>query len=138
MDLPQAAEHLRRLAERVRADGRQLFAVSAATGEALRQPLHVAFEILQAVRADEAERETEKKEERIFEATKKDEPLLLRKFTVRRSGAIRGRGRTTKFMARLTFESGYDALLQRLFGDIGITRRCAKQVRDGDTVRVEI
>jgi GTP-binding protein len=141
MDLPQAAEHLRRLAERVRADGRQLFAVSAATGEALRQPLHVAFDLLQAVRADEAERETEKKEERIFEATKKDEPLLLRKFTVRREAerfVVEGAG-LRRFMARLDFSNPATMrYLQRLFGDIGIHEALREAgVRDGDTVRVE-
>lgn len=141
MDLPQAAEHLPRLEERVRAEGRQLFAISAATGEALRQPLYVAFDMLQALRAEETKGEREGTKGQVFEETQKDEPLLLRKFGVRREAGrfvVEGEG-LQRFMTRLDYSNPATIrYLQRLFGDIGIHEALRKAgVRDGDTVCVE-
>ena len=140
MDLPQAAENLSRLIERVNADGREVFAISAATGEGLREPMFKAFDILQAVREEERKQDPEDKAQ-IFEKMEKQESAPLREFSVRREGdvfVVEGEG-LRRFLARLDLSNqAVIRYLQRLFGDIGIHEALREAgVQDGDTVWVE-
>lgn len=142
MDLPEARQRVKALQERAEADGQRFFAVSAATGEGLRQVVYAAHEALQLVRHEEAE-EAAPAEEAIFAAGQRSSgrQLRLRQFTVRRQDdvfVVEGDD-LARFMARL--DLGNPATmryLQRLFGDIGMHEALREAgVKDGDSVRVE-
>ncbi|HHT27612.1 MAG TPA: GTPase ObgE [Firmicutes bacterium] len=141
MDLPQAAERLGLLEQRVVQDGRSFFAISAATKEGVTPVLYEAYRLLQEARTREM-RETDADTVVISAVEQPRERLsvALRKFNVRRENdvyVVEGDG-LRRFMARLDMSNPNTMrYLQRLFGDIGVYKALREAgAKDGDTVHV--
>lgn len=142
-DLPQAVAGVEALAAKAAADGRRFFAISAATGEGVRQALYAAYEELQTVRANEKAAEPVQQEVVFTPQTGRAQKkrLHLSKFTIRKDGdvyVVEGEG-LARFMERLDFANPVTIrYLQKLFGEIGVYQQLrAAGVKTGDTVQVQ-
>lgn len=144
IDLTGALEIAARVQEQLEAEGRQVFRISAVTGDglpALIQAAAVALEQAKAAEAEQLAAATEEAEEAPLEVIRPEPTRRAQPFAVERVGegeyAVHGRGvERVVAMADLDHEEGVRGLQKKL-AKMGVFDRLrAEGVQDGDSVRV--
>lgn len=135
IDLPQAREAWPRVREALRQRGVEPLAISAATGEGVRELLRRAVEVLRQVpkKPPEAAREV------VFRPDFEDEKLFTVERDPQHGGAWRVRGRRIERVARMTNWDLPEAVLrfQRILEALGVRQALEEAgVQPGDTVLI--
>jgi len=138
MDLPTAQEHLGQLRQAAAADGRMVFAISAAAGQGTQELMEHVGRLVAQIKAREP---VEAPSDEVIVYQPKSQTAPVEEFTIRKENedyVVEGEG-LRRLMERLDL-SNEDTVeyLQRLFDKIGLYRKLrAMQIPDGATVRVE-
>ncbi|MGZ0052730.1 GTPase ObgE [Brevibacillus gelatini] len=134
MDLPEAAENLRRFKEKV--PDAKVFEISAATRQGVQELMYAVGEMLSTIPDKPTVEEVEAVEERVvFRAEKEPEPFEIS----RENDVFVVSGEKIEKLVRMTNLNSYDAAQRfaRQMRSMGVDEALRKHgAKDGDTVRI--